>query len=60
MKIAKENCRRCPQYSNKNCDGDAMECMCRRCPRNLGECLTTKYCRETESIIDDYYDGYSY
>lgn len=59
MKIAKENCTRCPEYLNRNCKGDAMDCMCRRCPRNLGECLITKYCRETESIIDDY-DGYSY
>lgn len=47
----KDNCTKCIEYKEKNCDGKAEDCICRKCPRNLGQCLVTKYCRETESII---------
>ncbi|WP_461207749.1 hypothetical protein [Clostridium sp. DL1XJH146] len=54
--IVAENCKRCDLFKNKQCNGDATDCMCRNCPRNLGECLITKYCRETESVLEfDYY-----
>ncbi|MFL0253324.1 hypothetical protein ACJDT4_23230 [Clostridium neuense] len=45
------NCKHCPEFKDKNCDGKVNDCMCRKCPRNLGQCLTTRYCRETESVI---------
>lgn len=45
------NCKKCPEYAEKKCDAKAENCMCRKCPRNLGVCLITKYCRETESAI---------
>ena len=25
---------------------------CKHCPRNLGQCITVKYCRETESVLE--------
>lgn len=46
------NCTRCPEYSEGNCKGNETDCMCVKCPRNLGECVIVRYCRETESIID--------
>lgn len=48
------NCRKCPEYKNRRCDGKAKDCMCKNCPRNLGQCIITKYCRETESVIEIY------
>lgn len=47
-----ENCRYCPEFKKNTCDGKATDCMCRKCPRTLGQCLITRYCRETESIIE--------
>lgn len=46
------NCGKCPDYLGNKCDGKDGICMCRRCPRNLGKCIITKYCSETESILD--------
>lgn len=46
-----KNCRHCPQLE-VSCDGNASECLCLRCPRNLGQCIRVRYCRETESILD--------
>lgn len=51
MKIVQENCTRCTLYKNNECDGNAIDCMCKNCPRNLGQCLITRYCRETESVL---------
>lgn len=51
MTVVQENCKRCPEFQTNNCDGNAENCMCRNCPRNLGECIITRYCRETESVI---------
>ncbi|MDP4146476.1 MAG: hypothetical protein Q8936_18670 [Bacillota bacterium] len=45
------NCKHCPEHNGKRCDGNVSDCMCKKCPRNLGQCLTTRYCRETESIL---------
>lgn len=50
------NCKHCKEYREKSCDGTASDCMCRRCPRNLGQCLTVRYCRETESVLMEEYD----
>lgn len=47
-----KNCRYCPKY-HISCDGTAMDCLCIICPRNLGQCLKIRYCRETESVLDD-------
>ncbi|KYH31678.1 hypothetical protein CLTEP_23410 [Clostridium tepidiprofundi DSM 19306] len=47
-----DNCKKCPEFLNGNCDGNDEKCMCRRCPRNLSECLVTRYCRETESPLE--------
>ena len=46
-----KTCRYCPLYG-ETCDGQAAECLCLRCPRNLGQCIRVRYCRETESILD--------
>ena len=51
MTIAATNCAKCPDFLSKDCDGKAEDCMCKRCPRNLGTCLITRYCRETESVM---------
>ncbi|SKA84982.1 hypothetical protein SAMN05443428_10695 [Caloramator quimbayensis] len=47
-KIINSNCKRCPYYS-KNCNGDDSQCICRFCPRNISNCVTVRWCRETES-----------
>lgn len=52
MTVSGDNCKHCPEFSSSNCKGNAEDCMCRRCPRNLGKCLVTKYCTETESVIN--------
>ncbi|WP_373897171.1 hypothetical protein ACER0A_000395 [Haloimpatiens sp. FM7315] len=52
MNIIPKNCSKCPDYLNSKCKGDANNCICRRCPRNLGECLIVRYCRETESVLE--------
>jgi hypothetical protein len=52
MAVGGDNCDKCPEILTGKCDGKASDCICKRCPRNLGQCLTTKYCRETESIIN--------
>lgn len=46
-----KNCRHCPLFGT-SCDGNAVDCLCLRCPRNLGQCIRVRYCRETESILD--------
>lgn len=52
MAIGNYNCQVCPEYKNKNCDGEADNCMCKKCPRSLGKCLSTQYCTETESVLN--------
>jgi hypothetical protein len=47
----KDNCSKCTEFKDKQCDGKAEDCICRKCPRNLGQCIVIRYCRETESII---------
>jgi hypothetical protein len=55
--MEKNNCSKCREFISKKCDGRVNDCMCKTCPRNLGECLIVRYCRETESVLypDDYY-----
>ena len=57
MAVGGDNCDKCPEALSKSCNGEGSDCVCKRCPRNLRQCLTTKYCRETESviIIEDYW-----
>lgn len=50
MKSQGDNCKYCLEF-NKTCDGTAKDCLCRRCPRNFGQCIVVKYCRETESVL---------
>lgn len=45
-----KNCKYCPLFG-KECAGDAVDCLCLKCPRNLGQCIRVRYCRETESIL---------
>ncbi|MFA9398566.1 MAG: hypothetical protein ACERKV_09910 [Clostridiaceae bacterium] len=52
MALIYENCKSCPEYRNNRCEGNDTSCMCFKCPRNLGECIITRYCRETESVLD--------
>lgn len=49
--VLAENCKHCPEYGN-TCEGNDPGCICFRCPRNLGQCIIIKYCRETESVLD--------
>ncbi|MBC2582843.1 hypothetical protein [Clostridium sp. DJ247] len=49
--ILNNNCKNCPEL-HKTCNGMVSDCMCKECPRNLGKCIITKYCTETESILD--------
>ncbi|MBU5593472.1 hypothetical protein KQI89_17165 [Clostridium sp. MSJ-4] len=49
--MTENNCKVCPEFLDKNCEGDAEDCLCRRCPRSFGKCIITKYCSETESIL---------
>jgi len=49
--ILAENCKHCPEYQS-SCEGNDPGCICFGCPRNLGQCITVKYCRETESVLD--------
>ena len=51
MAVGGDNCKNCPDFIAVKCDGKAEDCMCRRCPRNLGKCIVTKYCSETESVL---------
>ncbi len=52
-KIINSNCKKCLDYEEKRCEGDIRDCMCRFCPRNLGICIKMKWCRETESAMDN-------
>lgn len=52
--IKSNNCKRCTDFIDKKCDGNATNCICKSCPRNLAQCRIVKYCRETESIL--YFD----
>ena len=45
------NCKYCIDFKNNKCDGTEKTCLCRLCPRNLGQCICVKYCRETESVL---------
>ncbi|KMT20878.1 hypothetical protein [Clostridium cylindrosporum] len=52
-KIINSNCKRCPDFEKKNCMGDLSDCLCRFCPRNIGLCIRVRWCRETESPMDN-------
>lgn len=45
------NCKYCEEFKSGDCDKSATDCICKKCVRNLGQCLTTRYCRETESTL---------
>ena len=47
-----KNCRNCSEYKHKNCNGEATDCLCKNCPVCIGKCIITKYCTETESVLD--------
>lgn len=47
-----DNCSNCVDFKNKKCLGEDDECICMRCPRNIGKCMITHYCSETESVLD--------
>jgi len=46
------NCKHCPEFIKKKCDGQVNDCMCKNCPRNIEKCMITRYCTETESVLD--------
>lgn len=52
-KIINSNCKKCPDFNSQMCTGSLSDCMCRFCPRNLGICIKMKWCRETESSMDN-------
>lgn len=45
------NCKYCIDFKKHKCDSTKKNCLCRICPRNLGQCICVKYCRETESVL---------
>ncbi|TDT60938.1 hypothetical protein EDD71_11056 [Fonticella tunisiensis] len=49
--MAGKNCTKCPEFKNGKCGGEDSQCICRNCPRNMGMCIITRWCRETESEI---------
>lgn len=49
--ILAKNCVGCPELESGTCKGNDEGCMCLKCPRNLGECIIVRYCRETESPL---------
>lgn len=51
MLVMDNNCKVCPEF-DEGCEGKAEDCICKKCPRTLGKCLTTRYCTETESILN--------
>lgn len=51
MDTKRNNCKYCPDFKEEKCDGNAADCICRKCPRNFEKCIITKYCTETESIL---------
>ena len=51
MAVGGDNCKYCPEFLDKKCDGKATDCICKRCPRSLGKCLSMRYCSETESAM---------
>lgn len=48
------NCKYCPDLKSGKCSGKDTKCLCYKCPRNFGQCICVKYCRETESVL--YFD----
>lgn len=52
MSVGIDNCKVCPEFLEKRCDGKATNCMCKQCPRSLNKCISTRYCTETESVLD--------
>lgn len=52
-KIINSNCKKCKDFEEQKCSGDLRDCMCRFCPRNLGVCIKMRWCRETESSMDN-------
>ncbi|GAA0734474.1 hypothetical protein [Clostridium oceanicum] len=52
MKLKITNCDKCIKFINKKCDKNMENCICKKCPRNIEKCILTKYCSETESILD--------
>lgn len=51
-KKTSSNCRRCKEYLGEECVEKDGRCMCKDCPRNLGKCITTRWCSETESPLE--------
>lgn len=49
--VVNSNCKKCPSYASKRCDGSDINCTCKFCPRNMGVCIRVRWCRETESQI---------
>ncbi|MEG0371114.1 MAG: hypothetical protein RR645_02340 [Clostridium sp.] len=54
--IINSNCKRCPDYEKKRCAADLADCLCRFCPRNLSVCVKVRWCRETESAMDNLWE----
>lgn len=49
--VINSNCKKCPDFKNKKCDGKDMNCICKFCPRDMAACITVRWCRETESQV---------
>jgi hypothetical protein len=46
------NCRKCREYFGTECVEKEGRCICKDCPRNLGKCIVTRWCSETESALE--------
>ncbi|OFI04974.1 hypothetical protein CLOACE_19880 [Clostridium acetireducens DSM 10703] len=51
MKIIYSNCKKCPEYLKGKCKVENVNCICKKCARNISYCLHVKYCKETESAL---------
>lgn len=50
--LANSNCSKCKEFFEEECIENDGPCMCKDCPRNLGKCVVTKWCSETESALE--------
>ncbi|WP_291964575.1 hypothetical protein [Caloramator sp.] len=49
--MVNSNCKKCIYFKEGKCNGEDVSCICKFCPRNLSICITTRWCRETESPV---------
>lgn len=51
--LINSNCSKCREYFKQQCVEETGRCICKDCPRDIHYCILTRWCRETESPLDD-------